>query len=146
MAIEGRATDPDAADDLLRPAWETTRTKRIATAPGAALGAAAEDLRRLAPGDLADRLWRIAPRGLREPARLETAAAKGRDVLAPADRRSRLPDALDALLRAPVLTPTALAARLKIVPQTATALLRELAAQGMVREVTGRGRFRAYAV
>jgi hypothetical protein len=59
------------------------------------------------------------------------------------DRRSRLPDALDALLRAPVLTPKALAARLRIVPQTATALLRTLQAE---REVTGRGSFRAFAV
>jgi Fic family protein len=85
--------------------------------------------------------------GLRELHRLEAAAAgKGRDLLAPSDRRSRLPDALDALLRAPVLTPKQLAAQLKIVPQTATALLRTLQAEGVVREVTGRGSFRAFAV
>jgi hypothetical protein len=57
-----------------------------------------------------------------------------------------LPDALDALLRVPVLTPKALAAQLRIVPQTATALLRMLQAKGVVREVTGRGSFRAFAV
>jgi DNA-binding transcriptional regulator YhcF (GntR family) len=45
-----------------------------------------------------------------------------------------------------VLTPKALAAQLRIVPQTATALLRELQAEGMVREMTGRGSFRAFAV
>jgi DNA-binding MarR family transcriptional regulator len=45
-----------------------------------------------------------------------------------------------------VLTPKALAARLGIAPQTGTALLRELAAKGLVREVTGRGSFRAFAV
>jgi Fic family protein len=67
-------------------------------------------------------------------------------ALAGTDRRSRLPEALDALLRAPVLTAKVLAARLKIAPQTASALLRELQAKGLVREVTGRGRFRAFAV
>ena len=88
-----------------------------------------------------------ARRGLRELDRLEAvAAAKGGDRLARSDRRSRLPDALDALLRAPVLTPKALAAQLRIVPQTATALLRTLQTEGVVREVTGRGSFRAFAV
>ncbi len=47
---------------------------------------------------------------------------------------------------APVLTPKALAAKLRIAPQTATALLREMQGRGVAREVTGRGRFRAYAV
>ena len=84
--------------------------------------------------------------GLRELDRLETAAEQGRGALAGTDRRSRLPDALDALLRAPVLTPKALAAQLRIVPQTATALLRTLQTEGVVREVTGRGSFRAFAV
>jgi Mn-dependent DtxR family transcriptional regulator len=45
-----------------------------------------------------------------------------------------------------VLTPKALATRLKVAPQTATALLRALQARGMVREVTGGGRFRAFAL
>ena len=84
--------------------------------------------------------------GLRELDRLETAAEQGRGALAGTDCRSRLPDALDALLRAPVLTPKALAAQLRIAPQTATALLRTLQAEGVVREVTGRGSFRAFAV
>ena len=84
--------------------------------------------------------------GLRELDRLEAAAEQGRGQLARSDRRSRLPDALDALLRAPVLTPKALAAQLRIVPQTATALLRTLQAEGVAREVTGRGSFRAFAV
>jgi hypothetical protein len=84
--------------------------------------------------------------GQRALDRLLVAAGKGRDLTAPCDRRSRLPDAVDALLRAPVLTPKALAARLRIAPQTGTALLRELAAAGLVREVTGRGSFRAFAL
>ncbi len=67
--------------------------------------------------------------------------AKGRAVLAGAGRRLRLPDTMEALLRATVVTPKALASRLKIAPQTATALLRELQGGGVAREVAGRGRF-----
>jgi hypothetical protein len=84
--------------------------------------------------------------GLRTLDRLEATAAQGRGLASGGDKRSRLPDAIDALLRSPVLTPKALAARLGIAPQTGTALLRELAAKGLVREVTGRGSFRAFAV
>src|SRR5277367_2316096 len=83
---------------------------------------------------------------LRELDRLEAAAEQGRGVVAGGDKRSRLPDALDALLRTPALTPKALAARLKVAPQTGTALLRELQGRGVVREVTGRGSFRACAI
>ena len=84
--------------------------------------------------------------GLRELDRLEAAAEQGRGVVAGGDKRSRLPDALDALLRVPALTPKALAARLKVAPQTGTALLRALQGRGVVREVTGRGSFRAFAI
>jgi hypothetical protein len=62
-------------------------------------------------------------------------------VLTGTDRRSRLSDILDALR-----APKALPPRLSIAPQTATALLRALQARGMVREVTGGGRFRAFAL
>jgi hypothetical protein len=84
--------------------------------------------------------------GLRELDRLEAAAEKGRALTAQADQRSRLPDAIESLLRHPALTPNALAAELQIARQTATALLRELQARRLVREVTGRGRFRAFAM
>ncbi len=84
--------------------------------------------------------------GLRDLDRLQAAADKGRGCLAVLDRRSRLPEALEALLRSPLLTPKTLAAQLRIAPQTATGLLRDLQGRGLVREVTGRGRFRAYAV
>ena len=47
--------------------------------------------------------------GLRTPT--EAVAEKGRGLAAGGDKRSRLPDAIDALLRSPVLTPKALAAR-----------------------------------
>ena len=42
--------------------------------------------------------------GLRALDRLEMVAATGRGLAVAADRRSRLPDAIGALLRAPVLT------------------------------------------
>ena len=58
------------------------------------------------------------------------------------DRRSRLPKALDAALRTPALTSTILASRLNMAPQTATDLL----AAGVVRKVTGRKHFRAFAM
>jgi hypothetical protein len=84
--------------------------------------------------------------GARELDRLTAAAAAGRELAAGADRRSRLADAVAALLAAPALTPKALAARLKVAPQTGTALLRELQANGVARELTGRGSFRAFAL
>ena len=87
-----------------------------------------------------------AQAGLRELDRLEAAAEQGRAVAAAVDKRSRLPDAIEALLRTPVLTPKALAGKLGIAPQTATALLRALQAKRVVREVTGRGSFRAFAI
>ena len=82
--------------------------------------------------------------GLRTLDRLEAAAAQGRGLASGGGKRSRLPDAVAALLRVPVLPPKALAARLGIAPQTGTALLRELAAKGLVREA--RGSFRAFAI
>ena len=73
-------------------------------------------------------------------------AEQGRALSAGYDRRSRFSHALDAVLRAPVLTPKALAAELGVAPQTATALLRELRGAKLVTEVTGRRSFRAFAV
>ena len=64
--------------------------------------------------------------GLRELERLEALAEAAAGRIERCDRRSRLPDAFDAVLRVPALTPKALAARLDLVPQTATALLRDL--------------------
>jgi hypothetical protein len=84
--------------------------------------------------------------GLRDLDRLVAAAAQGRGLTAQADRRSRLSDALDAALRTPALTPKALAGKLHVVPQTATALLHAMRAAGLLREVTGRRSFRAFAV
>jgi hypothetical protein len=91
-------------------------------------------------------LAEAARAGLRTPTGSRPRRRRAGGLAAGGDKRSRLPDAVDALLRAPVLTPKGLAARLGIAPQTGTALLRELAAKGLVREVTGRGSFRAFAV
>ena len=84
--------------------------------------------------------------GLRELERARSRGRKGRAVIAGCDERSRLPDAVDALLHTAALTPKALAARVKIASQTGTALLRELQVKGVAREITGRGSFRAFAV
>ena len=83
---------------------------------------------------------------MRDLDRLLDVAERGRGLLAACDRRSRLPAALEAVLCSAVLTPKALAAKLAIAPQTATALLRELRAAKLVTEITGRRSFRAFAV
>jgi hypothetical protein len=81
--------------------------------------------------------------GQRTLDRLHAAAARRRGRAANVDRRSRLPDAVEALVRVPVLTPKALAARLKAAPQTAPSLMRELQVKGLVKELTARESFRA---
>lgn len=83
--------------------------------------------------------------GLRELARLRDAAARGADLVRGLDRRSQLPAAVDVALQVPALTPTALARRLGVAQQTANDLLRQMARAHVVREVTGRRAFRAYA-
>ena len=83
---------------------------------------------------------------LRELDRLLGVAERGRGLTTGRDRRCQLPQALESVLRNPVLTPKALAAELAIAPQTATALLRELRGAKLVAEVTGRRSFRAFAV
>ena len=82
---------------------------------------------------------------MRELDRLEAAAGKGRG-LSLGDKRSRLLDALTRCCVCPALMRKELAMPLKIAPQTGTALLRGLAEKGAVREVTGRGSIRAYAI
>ena len=60
--------------------------------------------------------------------------------------RSRLPDAADAVLRAHIVTAAGLAESIRVTPQAALGLLRQLTANGVVREVTGRASWRAYAL
>ena len=71
-------------------------------------------------------------RGLRELDRRQRRA--GRSPPARANQLSRLPDAIQSLLRRPALTPNTLVAELRIARQTATALLQELQAKRLVRE------------
>lgn len=75
---------------------------------------------------------------LGELGRMGEIEGKGRGVAASHDRRSRLGDMLDGLLRTPVVTARRLAESLGVTPQTATAALRVLRPAGLVREVTGR--------
>jgi HTH DNA binding domain len=82
--------------------------------------------------------------GLRELSRLQEAETKGRAIRF--TKRSRLPDAVDAALRAPIVTTTLLASTLDVSAQAAWTLLRQLAAAGMVREATGRSSWRAYVL
>jgi hypothetical protein len=81
---------------------------------------------------------------MQRPARVGPAGGRcreGQAALAGSDRHSRLPEVLEALLRTPMLAPKALAARLRVAPQIATGLLRDLQAKGVVREVTGQEGF-----
>ena len=58
--------------------------------------------------------------------------------------RSHLPQALDHVLRSPVITARSLADSLSITPQAALKLIRQLLAAGVVREATGRAAWRAF--
>lgn len=82
--------------------------------------------------------------GLRELARLLEAEKKRVDIRATA--RSRLPDALDAVLRAPVVTADSLAKALRVTPRAALGLLQQLMAAGFMREATGRASWRAFVL
>jgi hypothetical protein len=82
--------------------------------------------------------------GLQELQRLRETEEKGR-ILGPT-ARSRLPDALDALLRAPVITVSSLAKTLDVTPQAALGLIRQLMGAGIVREATGRASWRAFGL
>jgi hypothetical protein len=80
--------------------------------------------------------------GLRELERLQEIEKKGR--LIASTKRSRLPDAVDAVLRLHIVTAATLAKAIKVTPQAATALLRQLIAAGVVREATGQASWRAF--
>jgi hypothetical protein len=82
--------------------------------------------------------------GLHELNRLQEAEKKGRMLGSTA--RSRLPQAVDAVLRAHIVTAAGLAEAIRVTPQAALGLLRHMTVNGMVREVTGRASWRAYAL
>jgi hypothetical protein len=76
--------------------------------------------------------------------RLQRAEDKGRSL--PGTVRSRLPKALEAILRAPIVTARGLATCLDVTPPAALGLLRHLIEVGLVREATGRASWRAFVV
>jgi hypothetical protein len=80
--------------------------------------------------------------GSDELARLQRADAKGGAL--PGTARSRLSDALDAVLRAPVVTVRGLAQKLGVSRQAALGLLRQLTEAGIVREASGRASWRVF--
>lgn len=82
--------------------------------------------------------------GLQELNRLLEAEKKGRMLGSTA--RSRLPQAVDAVLRAHIVTAASLAKAVDVTPQAALGLLKQLAAAGVVREATGKASWRAYAL
>ena len=82
--------------------------------------------------------------GLHELNRLQEAEKKGRMLGSTA--RSRLPKAVDAVLRAHIVTVTSLAKAVDVTPQAALGLLRQLMAGGFVREATGRSSWRAFTL
>jgi len=84
--------------------------------------------------------------GSRTLAELRAAETTGVAFAAGEDRRSRLPATVDLLLHQPALTAPALARRLDITPQAALRLFARLEQAGLVREVTGRASFRAFAL
>jgi hypothetical protein len=75
--------------------------------------------------------------------RLQAVADKGRELAAPT-ARSKLPAAFEVMLRAPVMTAAGLAKILRITPQAALGLLRQLEDAGLIREATGRASWRAF--
>jgi hypothetical protein len=85
-----------------------------------------------------------ATTGLHELNRLQEAEKKGRMMGSTA--RSRLPQAVDAVLRTHIVTTAGLAEAIRVTPQAALGLLRQLTANGVVREVTRRASWRAYAL
>jgi hypothetical protein len=85
-----------------------------------------------------------ATTGLRELARLLEAEQRRSDLRVTAC--SRLPDALEAVLRTPVVTAEALAQSIRVTPRAALGLLGQLVVAGVVQEITGRASWRVYAL
>lgn len=79
-----------------------------------------------------------------ELVRLQSAEEKGRALTRTG--RSRLPAAMDAMLRVPIVTASSLARSLAVTPQATLGLLRQLIEGGIVREATGRSSWRAFTL
>jgi DNA binding protein with HTH domain len=77
--------------------------------------------------------------------RLQAVADKGQMLTAPT-ARSKLPAAWEAVLRAPVVTAAGLAKSLRITPQGALGLLRQLQKAGLIHEATGRASWQGFTI
>jgi hypothetical protein len=77
--------------------------------------------------------------------RLQAVADKGIS-LATLTARSKLPAAFEAVLRTPVMTAAGLARTLRISPQGALGLLRQMQEAGFIHEATGRASWRAFTI
>jgi hypothetical protein len=87
-----------------------------------------------------------ARKGLEVLDRLETAQARLASLAEGTRRSSSLPAAGGLVLRRPIVTAPQLAQDLGLTHQGALLLIGRLTAAGIVREVTGRGSFRAFAI
>lgn len=130
-----RGRRPDA---LPLPLWSAPPTmlhalalKRAGAGWTAALLAVAAEATRRAHGELR---------------RLQDAERRGLALADAVTTRSRLPAALEIALRSPVLTPATLAARVGVSTRAGLALVDRLVRAGVLREATGRGAWRAYAI
>ncbi|WP_139323329.1 helix-turn-helix domain-containing protein, partial [Roseomonas sp. TAS13] len=98
------------------------------------------------PGLFLSRVAAAARKGLEVLERLEAAQAKLNALTEGTRRSSSLPDAVELVLRRPIVTASQLAKDLGLTHQGALLLIGRMAKAGAVREVTGRGSFRAYAI
>ncbi len=73
-------------------------------------------------------------------------ATRGGEGGCPAPHRSQLPAAAVLAIRRPVLTACGLADQLKLSPQAALILLKQLVAAGVLREATEQAAWRAFVV
>ncbi len=94
--------------------------------------------------DFLDCIAAAAKIGLDELERLQRAEEKSRSLGRTA--RSRLPDAVEVVLRTPIVTARDLAGTLDVTPQAALGLLHQLVDSGLIREATGRASWRAFSL
>jgi hypothetical protein len=95
-------------------------------------------------GEFLECVTAAALTGLRELARLQEAERKGQALSL--TKRSRLPAAVDAVLRRHIVTAAMLAKAIDVTPQAAWGLLRQLVEAGIVQEATGRASWRAFVL
>jgi DNA-binding MarR family transcriptional regulator len=141
-----------AADTVPPPLWAAWPALCAPDDPGVLPRLRGDTAARLAPDGVS---WPLvflhliaesARAGTRTLAELRVAEVAGLAFAAEEDKRSRLPATVDLLLRQPALTAPSLARQLDITPQAALRLFTRLEQAGLVREVTGRDSFRAFAL